>query len=59
MKELIKWMAAGLAGIALATWQHFQAGTPVSLKLVVAFVASALLVRAANWVVANVGPKPL
>lgn len=57
-KQFLSWMAAGLAGIAVAAWQHFQAGVPVSAKTVIGFVGAAVLVRAANWVVATFGPKP-
>lgn len=57
-KAFLSWMAAGLAGIAVAAYQHFTTGAPVNAKAVIGFVAAALLVRAANWIVATFGPKP-
>lgn len=57
-KQFLSWMAAGLAGIAVAAYQHFAGGVAIDLKAVAGFVAAALLVRAANWVVATFGPKP-
>ena len=57
-KQFLAWMSAGLAGIAVAAYQYFAAGQAVSLKSVLTFVASALLVRASNWVIATFGPKP-
>jgi hypothetical protein len=58
-KQLLSWMAAGLAGIAVATYQYFTSGHALTAKALAGFVASALLVRAANWIVANLGPKPV
>jgi hypothetical protein len=58
-KQFLSWMAAGLAGIAVAAYQFIQAGGPVTLKAVGGFVLTALIVRAANWVVATFGPKPV
>lgn len=57
-KNFLSWMAAGLAGIAVATYTYFTSGHAVSFKAVAGFVVAAILVRAANWVVATLGPKP-
>lgn len=57
-KNFLSWMAAGLAGIAVATYEHFSSGAAVSAKAVIGFVVAALLVRASSWVVATFGSKP-
>lgn len=58
-KSFLSWMAAGLAGIAVAAYTYVTTSGGVTLKSVVGFVAAALLVRAANWAVATFGPKPV
>lgn len=58
-KNFLSWMASGLAGIAVSVYTYFTSGHELSLKSVLSFVASAVLVRAAQWVVANLGPKPV
>ena len=58
-KAFLQWLSAGLAGIAVATYQYFTSGHAVTVKAVVGFVATALLVRAANWVIATFGPQPV
>lgn len=57
-KQFLSWMAAGLAGIAVATYEFIEHGTGLTVKTVVSFVLAAILVRAANWAVATFGPKP-
>ena len=57
-KSFLSWMAAGLGGILAAALIHFQSGAPLDLKAVAGFIGAALLVRAANWIVATLGPKP-
>lgn len=57
-KSFLSWMAAGLAGIAVAVYTYATTTGGVTVKSIVGFVAAALLVRAANWVVATFGPKP-
>ena len=57
-KQFLSWMAAGLGAIAVATYNYFTSGHEITLKTVVAFIATALLVRAVNWVVATFGPQP-
>ena len=55
-KNFLSWMASGLAGIAVAVYTYFTSGHELSLKAAAGLVVSALLVRAAQWVVANLGP---
>lgn len=57
-KQFLSWMAAGLAGIAVAAYEFIEHGGAFTLKSIAGFVAAAVLVRAANWVVATFGPKP-
>lgn len=57
-KQFLSWMAAGLAGIAVGAYQFIEAHGAFNMKAVLGFVVSAVLVRAANWVVATFGPKP-
>lgn len=55
-KNLLSWMAAGLATILVATLNYVLGNPGIGVKAVLIFVGSALLVRVANWVVANFGP---
>lgn len=57
-KNLLSWMAAGLAALAAATVDYVVAHPGLSVKAVALYIATGLIVRAANWVVANLGPKP-
>lgn len=57
-KNFLSWMAAGLGAIVVATYTYFTSGHVITFKAVIGFVASAVLIRAVNWVVANYGPKP-
>lgn len=57
-KAFLSWMAAGLGGILVAALGFIQSGGPVTVTTVLTFVGSALLVRAANWIVATLGPQP-
>lgn len=56
-KNLLSWMAAGLAAIVVATVNYVAVHPGLSLKAVALYVATALIVRAANWVIANYGPS--
>ncbi len=56
-KQFLGWLAAGLGGILTAAVAHFSSGAAFSLKDAGTFIGFALLVRAANWVVATLGPK--
>lgn len=58
-KNLLSWMAAGLAGIVVGTLNYVLAHPGLGFKAVLGFVGSALLVRVANWIVANFAPSPV
>lgn len=57
MKQFLGWMAAGIGGILAAALAQFTSGTPLTAKSALTFLGAAVLVRAANWVVSNLGPK--
>lgn len=57
-KNFLSWMSAGVGAILASALQYFTAGNVLTLKSVGAFVGTAILLRAASWVVANYGPKP-
>jgi hypothetical protein len=57
MKEFLKWMQAGLAGIGLQIYQMVFAGAPVNAGAVVKVVVTALAVRAAGWIIQKFGPQ--
>jgi hypothetical protein len=57
-KNFLSWIAAGLGGIIAAGVQALQSGGGVNLKAAGSAVLVALLLRAANWVIATLGPKP-
>lgn len=57
-KNLLSWMAAGLGGLLTAVYQYLSSGHEVSWKGLLGLVATTLLLRAAQWVVANLGPQP-
>ena len=57
-KQFLSWMAAGLGGILSQVFAMIQVGGGVTVKLVLNAVIVAVLLRAANWVVATFGPKP-
>lgn len=58
-KNFLSWMAAGVGAILAAALQYFTSGGELSVKSVAAFVGTALLLRAANWVVSTFGPRPV
>jgi len=58
MKELLKWMAAGLAGILMAGFQVVSSGGPVNIKAVGSAVLAAVLYRVGSFLVGQFGPKP-
>lgn len=57
-KAFLQWMASGLGGIVAAALVYYQSGAVLTLNSVLSFVGAALAVRAANWVIATLGPKP-
>lgn len=57
-KQFLAWLAAGIGGIIAAGVQALQSGGGVNLKAAGTAVLVAVLLRAANWVVATFGPKP-
>ena len=57
LKNLLSWLAAGVGGILSQVFALLQGGN-VNLKIVLNAVAIAVLLRAANWVIATFGPKP-
>jgi len=57
-KNFLSWMSAGIGAILASTLSYFMSGNPVTFKSVVTVLGTALLLRAASWVVANFGPKP-
>lgn len=57
-KAFLQWMAAGLGGIVAAALVYYQSGAVLTVKSVLGFVGAALAVRAANWIIATLGPKP-
>ena len=56
-KAFLSWMAAGVGGLLSQVFAAIQAGgaTP---KLLLNAAVVAILLRAANWVIATFGPKP-
>lgn len=58
-KAFLQWMAAGVGGILAAALAHFTSGAPLTFTTLLTFVGAAVLVRAANWVIAFLGPKPV
>lgn len=57
-KNFISWMAAGVGGILAAAVQVLTAGGSIDLKAAGTAALTAVLLRAANWVIATFGPKP-
>lgn len=57
-KQFLAWLAAGVGGIIAAGIQALQSGGGVNLKAAGSAVLVAVLLRAANWVIATFGPKP-
>lgn len=55
-KNFLSWISAGLAAIFAAALQYFTSGHELTLKAAGVFVGTALLVRAAQWVIATFGP---
>jgi hypothetical protein len=58
-KNFLSWMAAGLGALLSSVLQYFTAGNVVTVKSFAVFVGSWALFRAAQWVIANLGPKPV
>lgn len=58
LKELAKWLAAGLAGLFAQVLAYVQAGGPVNLGTVGHIVLVAVLVRIAGFIIQKFGPQP-
>lgn len=58
LKELAKWMQAGLGGIALAIAEFLQRGGPVTFRSLLTVLVSAALIRLAGWLTLRFGPQP-
>jgi hypothetical protein len=56
MKELMRWLQGGLAGIGVAVVQLLSSGH-ATFGLVAQLVGVMLLVRAAGWVTQKYGPQ--
>lgn len=56
MKEFLKWMQGGLAGVGQAVIQAAVTGH-LSLSIVASACATAVIVRAAGWLVQKYGPS--
>ena len=57
-KQFLSWMAAGIGAILASALQYFTSGHVLTVSSLLTLVGTALLLRAANWVVATFGPKP-
>jgi len=55
-KNFWSWMAAGVGSLVLSIANYLTSGQSISAKSVGLFIGGAVLLRAANWVIANVGP---
>lgn len=57
-KAFVQWMAAGIGGILAAAVQVLTSGGGINLKAAGVALLTAVVLRAANWVVSYFGPKP-
>ena len=57
-KAFLQWMAAGIGGILSQVFAVIQSGGAISAKVVLNALVVAALLRAANWVITTLGPKP-
>ena len=54
----LKWMSAGLGAIFASALSYFMSGNVFTVKSALTFIGTALLLRAASWIVSTFGPKP-